>query len=128
MRSTPSMTALEAHQRVFLGPSLGCPSPTKTGACASHQIMQHYYRREPNTCWSRPDTAISRSPDSDINLEKWESIRLCICIRQNIEYGWGLSAPDLLVCKRIITYRQLLQVCDNFVGNLWLQKLRFNVG
>ena len=40
----------------------------------------------------------------------------------------GMDGTFSISMQRIITCRQLLQVCDNFVGDFWLQKLRFNVG
>ena len=40
----------------------------------------------------------------------------------------GMDGTFSISMQRIITCRQLLQLCDNFVGDFWLQKLRFNLG
>ena len=47
----------------------------------------------------RPDTATSRSPDSEIFLEKWRASASAASVYAKNTHGWDLYRPDLSACK-----------------------------
>ena len=47
----------------------------------------------------RPDTAASRSPDSEIILEKWRASASAASVYAKNTHGWDLYRPDLSACK-----------------------------